>query len=153
MIPIKNLVRDGCWLKCTARNRWTNDTDEWVFRLRIVSFERLIYPQRDRPLNEQLSPTEEGAVWWLMKLEVVNLSKVSTLFGYLRQEMRVVDGDGFQFEGGNGGLCFSDFGRQIGLSLCSLSPKLKAQGAVLFKVPDEDTEYSLTIKDGTMQEI
>ena len=153
MIPIKDLVRDGSWLKCMARNRWTKDTNEWTFRMRILSFERLDYPEMDRPLHEQLTPTEEGAVWWLMKLEVVNLSKVSLLFGYLTQEMRVVDGDGFQFEGGDGGLHFSDFGRQIGLSLGSLSPKLKAHGAVLFKVPDEDAEYSLTIKDGTMEEI
>jgi hypothetical protein len=153
MIPIKDLVRDGYWLNCTARNRWTNDAAEWTFRMRIQSFERLDYPQTDRPLHEQLKPIVEGAVWWLMKLEVVNLSKVSVLFGYLTQEMRVVDGDGFQFEGGDGGLHFSDFGRQIGLSLGSLSPKLKAQGAVLFMVPDEDMEYSLTIKNGTMEEI
>ena len=67
--------------------------------------------------------------------------------------MHVVDGDGFQFEHDDAGLYFSDFAKQIGLSLGSLLPKLKAQGAVIFKVPDEDMEYSLTIKDGTMEEI
>lgn len=147
MIPIKDLIRDGCWLKCTA----TNYKGEMIFRMRILSFERLDYPNIQRGVT--LSPIEEGAVRWLMKLEVVNLTKVSVLFGYLKEEMRVVDSDGFQFADDDAGLYFSDFAKQIGLSHGDLLPKLKYQGAVIFKVPDEDLEYSLTIKDGTMEEI
>jgi hypothetical protein len=151
MIPIKDLVRDGCWLKCTARNRWREDTSEYTFRMRILSFERLDYAQIGR--EKSLEPIEEGAVRWLMKLEVVNLCKVSVLFGHLKGEMRVVDGDGFQFEEDDAGLYFSDFAKETGLSLGYLVPKIKAQGAAIFKVPDEDTDYSLAIKDGTMGEI
>lgn len=151
MIPIKNLVRDACWVKCTARNRWTKETDEWTFRMRISSFDRLDYSQIDRP--ERLNPVEAGAVLCLMTIEVVNLSKVSVIFGYLSQELRLVDGDGFQFEDDDCGLHFGAFEKRIGLSLGTLLPKIKAQGAVIFKLPDEDTEYSLTIKCGTMEEL
>jgi hypothetical protein len=98
-------------------------------------------------------PIEEGAVRWLMKLEVVNLGKVSELFGYIKGEIRVVDTDGFEFEDDDAGLYFSDFAKRIGLSLGGLVPKIKAQGAVIFKVPDEDTEYSLKFRRGTMEEI
>jgi hypothetical protein len=150
MIPIKNLVRDGGWMKCMARNRWTKDTTEWTFRMRILSFELFDCSQVDKP--ERLKPIEVGAVRWLMKLEVVNLSKVSILFGYLTQEMRLVDGFQFEEDSSDAGLTFSDFARRIGLSLGSLSPKIKAQGAVIFKLPDEDMEYLLTIKDGTIEE-
>ena len=89
----------------------------------------------------------------LMTIEVVNLSKVSVIFGYLSQELRLVDGDGFQFEDDDCGLHFGAFEKRIGLSLGTLLPKIKAQGAVIFKLPDEDTEYSLTIKCGTMEEL
>ena len=151
MIPIKNLVRDGCWLKCTARSREAQI--ELTFRMRILSFERLDYAQIGKAPS--LVPIEAGAVRWLMKLEVVNLSKASTLFGYLTAEMRVVDADGYQFEleTGDAGLHFSDFGRRITLNSGTILPKLKHQGAVIFKLPDEDTEYSLTLRNGTMEEI
>jgi hypothetical protein len=84
---------------------------------------------------------------------MVNLSKVSVLFGYITDEMRVVDGDGFQFQRDDAGLYFSDFSNRIGLSLGYLSPKIKAQGAVIFKVADEDMEYSLTFRNGTIEEL
>lgn len=149
MIPIKSLVRDGCWLKCTARSKYVQH--DLTFRMRILSFDRLDYSQIGRAPS--LVPIEEGAVRWLMKLEVVNLGKVSELFGFIAGEMRAVDADGFQFEeeSGDAGLTFSDFAKHTGLSLGSLLPKLKAQGAVIFKVPDEDMEYSLTFRNGTME--
>ena len=150
MIPIKDLIRDGCWLKCTATSRWEGDS-EYTFRIRVLSFERLDGAQVGRVAS--LKPIEEGAVLWLMKLQVVNLSKFSVLFGYIKQRMRVVDGDGFQFREDDAGLYFSDFGKQTGLSLGDLVPKIKAQGAAIFKVPDEDAEYFLTIEDGTMEEV
>ena len=151
MIPIDDLLRDGCWLRCTTKNRWTKDTDEWTFRMRILSFERLDYSQVDRPEIRDSIP--EGVLCWLMTVEVVNTTKVSVLFGYLKQQMRLVDCDGFQFEDDDCGLYFSDFAKKTGLSLGSLLPKVKARGAVIFKVPDEDTNYSLAIKDGTMEEL
>lgn len=151
MIPIKRLVRDGCWLKCTARSKFVKD--ELTFRMRILSFDQLDYTQIGRAVS--LEPIEEGAVRWIMKLEVVNLGKVSQWLGTITEEMRAVDTDGFQFEpeSGDAGLHFSDFGRQIGLSQGRLLPKLKLQGAVIFKVPDEDAEYSLIFRSGTMEEV
>jgi hypothetical protein len=32
-------------------------------------------------------------------------------------------------------------------------PKIKVRGAILFDLPDEDTEYSLAIENGTMEEV
>src|ERR1019366_5959290 len=100
MIPIKSLVRDGCWLKCTAKGIYAKG--ELTFRRRILCFDRLDYSQIGRAPS--LVPIEEGAVRWLMKLEVVNLGKVSELFGYITDEMRAVDADGFQFERDDAGL-------------------------------------------------
>jgi hypothetical protein len=121
--------------------------------MRILSFDRFVYTEIERGVT--LRPIEEGAVRWLMMLEVVNLGKVSELFGYISDLMRVVDADGFQFEreSGDAGLTFSDFAKRTGLSLGGLLPKIKAQGAVIFKVADEDMEYSLTFRNGTMEEI
>ena len=121
--------------------------------MRILSFDRLDYTQIGRAPS--LVPIEEGAVRWLLKLEVVNLGKVSELFGYISGEMRLVDTDGFEFEieSDDAGLYFSDFGEQIGLNRGNVLPKIKAPGAVIFKVPDEDTEYSLKFRRGTMEEI
>lgn len=126
------------------------DTSECIFRLRILSFERLDYAQIGKA--PRLEPIEEGAVRWLMRLEVVNLSKVNVLIESVRQTMRIVDGDGFQFERDEAGLFLSDFAKRSGLGHFRLLPKLKVQAAVIFKVPDEDAEYSLTIKNGTMEE-
>jgi len=134
-----------------VKNRWTNETKEWIFRMRVLSFERLDYDEIGTAVS--LRPAQEGAAHWIMKLEMVNLSKVSVLFGHLTEAMRIVDGDGFQFETDSAGLTFSDYAKRIGLSLGRLPPKLKAQGAVIFKVPDDDMEYSLIFKNGSMTEI
>jgi hypothetical protein len=77
MIPLKTMVRDGCWLQCTAKSPFVQGG--LTFRMRILSFERLDYGEIGRAVG--LVPIEEGAVRWLMKLEVVNLSKVSTCSG------------------------------------------------------------------------
>jgi hypothetical protein len=148
MIPIKALVRDGSWLNCTAREGWT-------FRIRILKFEKLDYAGVDSP--EKADPVQEGAVRWIMELEVVNTSKAHVFVTELTFNMRVVDGDGFRFEKDLDShlCCFSAFAKRSGLDklyFCSLMPKIKVRGAVLFRVPDEDTEYSLTIEDGTIQE-
>ncbi len=148
MIPIKALVRDGCWLNCTVRSKFVQG--EVTVRMRVLSFERLDYAEIGKAVS--LEPIAEGAILWLLKLEVVNLCKASVLFGYLTEEMRVVDSDGFQFERDDAGLYFSDFAKRVGLSLGSLLPKLKAQGAVIFKVPDEDSEFSLAFKNGSSGE-
>lgn len=149
MIPIKDLIRDGCWLKCTVK-------DGWTFQIRLLDFRRLDYTQVDRP--EKATPIEEGAVRWLMELEVVNTSKVHVRSGDLVSPMRVVDNDGFEFEHDRDYhlCCVSAFAKVSGLTKFfgeGLMPKVKIRGAVLFKVPDEDTEYSLAVHDGTIEEI
>jgi hypothetical protein len=107
---------------------------------------------------EKAHPIQEGAVRWIMGLEVVNTSKVYVSCGDLQNPMRIVDSDGFEFE------CHSDshlglwskFAETSSLNNFygkSLMPKIKVRGAILFDLPDEDTEYSLTFKNGTMEEI
>src|SRR6185437_9355632 len=92
MIPLKRLVRDGCWVKCTAKNKFHGrEPAEWEFRIRVLSFERLDYSQIEKP--ERLRPVEAGAALWLMKLELVKVSKDSAYFDEWAEGMRVVDAD------------------------------------------------------------
>jgi hypothetical protein len=104
-----------------------------------MSFERLDYSMVGKDAN--LTPIEEGAVRWVMKLEVVNLSKVRSSLYYLGNEMRVVDAEGFQFRLDTISSMYSYFTKQIGFYDDLLS-KVKYQGALIFKMADEDTEYS-----------
>lgn len=149
MIPIKALIRDGSWLNCTVEKGQT-------CRIRILKFERLDCAEVDSP--EKADPVQEGAVRWIMELEVVNTSKVYIRCSDLEYPMRIVDSDGFQFERrSDDHLCLdSKFAKISGLKNFfgqSLMPKIKVRGAILFDLPDEDTEYALTLKNGTIEEI
>jgi hypothetical protein len=154
MIPIKNLIRDGGWLKCSVN--YPGSECPHTLQFRILRFEKVDYGEVDRP--ERAEEIEEGAVRWLMELEVVNISKTYASAGELTGSLRVVDGDGFIFKQDNDShlCCFSEFAKRSGLKRLyggNLMPKIRVRGAMLFRVPDEDTEYALAIDKGTLEEV
>jgi hypothetical protein len=154
MVPVKEAIQTGAWFLF-----FSND-DEFKFRLRVLSFTKLDLTLVDKP--EEIGNHELGADWWLMQIEAVNLTKRSVQPEDLARRILLVDQDGFEFKVERDyHLTYgSQFGKQSGLyrfALWSLDheliPKTKAVGAIPFRIPaDDEAEYSLAMKDGTVRE-
>ena len=149
MIPIKQLIRDGNWLNLSL-------PEEVLFRIRVNSFAPFDYAGVDNP--EKCEALPAGVLRWIMRLDVLNASKFYVHSSNLKRSLRVIDGEGYSFEVDSDGhlCCLSDFAKRSGLYALffeRLMPKVAISGAVLFRLPDEETEYSLDVAKGTLAEL
>lgn len=152
MIPIREAVENGAWLKCVSNSVLIGQIE---FRLRVLSFERINLAEVDG--RERMQIPDEG-VWWLMKIEAVNLYKMEIHVDEL-YKISLQDQNGFQFRvrWDDPQLnCWSQYSMRVGLNRFysrQLSPKIKTPGALAFLLPDDDeAEYALVMKDGTICE-
>lgn len=149
-IPLKEAIEAGAWLECHAK--WCSE--ELYFRFRVTGFRRSSVEEIDRSkVNDVLV---EGLLW-LLSLEAVNLANSPVGTWKLRYAIKLVDQDGFEFE--PLGRTSLDSDEQSGLRQFSgwssntpLSPQAKASGSIPFALPDEESNYYLAIKDGSICE-
>jgi len=151
-IPLKEAIASGAWLECHI-NAFRYDVERGC-RLRVVAFERKSVEEIvEVPLDMEFRV--EG-VLWVLSIEVVNLSKTPMRASRIKRSIRLVDKDGFEFEPFKTHLEY--YSKCAGLERFTdgspaLSPKIKASGAILFVLPDEENTYYLTIKDGNIREV
>jgi hypothetical protein len=153
MVPIKEVISSGSWLQCEH-----NFVENYKFRLRVISFEKLNLSLVDDPA--EIEGIDSNSIIWKMDIEVIALNKEPIPVRYGPNDLLLVDQDGFKFP------VFierhlhmaSEFSRNSGLHrfyVAELLPKIKAVGSITFQLPDDDdAEYFISIKnDGIVQEV
>ena len=149
-IPLAEAVEAGAWIECHQEDM------DLHFRIRLLSFEKVDFNEVDEIDEVDLDSIGSG-VLWILKLEVVNISKSTCDTSDFKVPLLMVDTDDFQFGVYDDGhlSCSSDYSKKSGLNNFygkQLRPKIKVKGAITFILPDEETEYYITIEDGTIQE-
>lgn len=150
MIPIKEAISSGAWL------HFSNPEEELDFRVKVLSFRKIDLKEVDNPEKVEIN---EGAIWYLMTIEFINLTKEEISQYQWKDEIVLIDNDGYKFN------CKSDdhlgldseFSKKSGLYefyAGDYIPKIKYKGAITFLLPDEpEAEYSLTMSEGTVIEV
>lgn len=144
-VKLREAIAGGHWYDCTAERY----NESLHFKVRVVAFSQTSAQEIDPDSEEEF----EGDLW-LLKIEVVNLDKRPVEVSYVRDVLELEDDEGYVFQPFTA--TDLDLDRESGLLRLSggsgtpLSPKLKASGAVLFVLPQEDSEYSLSIQEGSI---
>jgi hypothetical protein len=147
-IPISEAIKFGGWLEYCGKS-WDGPI---VFRFKVLSFAR---PAPTEMSPQAGTPAFEG-VLWALSMEVVSLKKTPLSPGEIHHILKIVDQDGFAFP-----ICRSlhQLGGSIHVAVNRLStptypllPKIKVAGTMLFALPDEESTYSIELRDGVIKE-
>jgi len=159
MVPVKEAINSGAWLHCEYQNE-DYELDTLIkFRIKIKSLQKINLKHIDEP--EEIGILDENANLWLMKIEFINLNKKPLDDFYGPNQLILIDQEGFNFHIFEDShiCCHSKFAKKTKLIRFTclsddLSPKIKAIGALLFQLPDDDeAEYFIALKEnGIVQE-
>ena len=150
MVPIKETVSSNAWFDCRS------EKNEVRFKMRVLLFEKVNLAEVDDPHEVKIDSSSGN--YWILKIEIVSLTKRTISSGYVTRTITLVDQDEFHFNDvdDNHLCCFSDYATTSGLKRLygvDLIPKIKVVGAIIFFLPDDDeAEYSLTIDKGNIEE-
>jgi hypothetical protein len=158
MVPVKEAVSSRAWLSFTADylNSWDKENYQIKFRVKILSFSKINLDAVNQ--SSEIDAQYRGGIWWLMRLEVVNLCKKQIDADDFGNLILLLDQDQFEFEVAyDRHLCRdSEYAEKSGLDRLyagKLLPKIKVLGAVAFYLPEEDDmEYFLAVKNGKVCE-
>lgn len=153
-IPVNEAIVAGDWLEYSDKS-----DDEVIFRLRLLSFEKILTSSIDNPDNMEIA-LDEGCLW-LLKIELKNLSKTLLSPLLLQYRISLHDQDDFVFDALRDKHLTEDswFSVQTGLIRisdggCSLFPKNTVLGAIAFLLPDDSqAEYFISTKIGSIQAV
>jgi hypothetical protein len=145
-VSISEAIQNGNWYDCKSERY-----DEQIhFKLCILDF-RKTSAQEIKPDSDEQT---EGALW-IMEIKVISLNKRPLEAYKVRDSIELEDHEEFVFEAFTEGKL--DLDEKSGLRRFSgwssnspLSPKIKAWGSILFRLPEEEAQYSLLIKDGSV---
>ena len=153
MIPIEDAISTGDWFHCdiflSAR-----------FRIKIISFKKLNLLEVDDP--EKIGVIENNKIIWIMDVEIINLSKGPISPVEMYGQLYLVNQKGIKFRVyKDNHLCYnSEFSKNRKLSrffgsLKFLNPKIKAIGAILFQLPEDDydAKYSISPRGGNIKKV
>ena len=150
MVPIKEAISSGAWL------HFSNEDESVQFRLRAIAFRKVDLTEIDNP--ENIKAIDGNTQWRILEIEVINLSKKNIYSSDGPGKILLSDHDGYQFTVTYDEHLWrrSELGKRLGLKRFYfeiLIPKTKAVGAIAFLLPDDDeAEYSLSLKNGTVRE-
>lgn len=162
-IPVNHVIDSGAWFKYYGEKiscgRYWGPVD---YRFRVLSFGRINLNDIDEP--DKLDMREYnllGGDFWIMKVEIVNLTKVKLYTGYLTQVIVVLDQDGYEYFHVNDMhlTLNSVYSKKTGLYAfhADLTPKIKYTGAIAYFLPKEEgAEYFLSVNSligGNIQEV
>lgn len=152
MILIKDAISTGSWLHCEMFLGT-------IFRIRVLSFQKLNISEVDNP--EKINLIDNNKTIWIMDLEVVNLSKDPIHTFEVTVILLLINLKGLRFlvyKDNHLGY-YSEFSKKKKLnrfygSSEMLNPKIKAIGAILFQLPDDDNaEYLISTRGGSIKEV
>lgn len=147
---IKQLVSTGNWTQLKT----SDFAGEYTYNIKVLSFSA-VGNEDSCQIKKNLPELMMDGNLWIMKIEVINVSKKPFYSYIVRDSILLVDNDGFQFEmNSDSQLYDSAFGIQNGLNRFQswtgdplLQPKIKATGALACFLPDDDSAvYCLQVK-------
>lgn len=146
-VTVSEAIQSGDWLECEyeSYSGWRN------FRLRILGFE----PGENSNSAEQFSKLELEGDLWILYFDVVNTGKEPFSAWFVLDSLSLIDSDGCRFDACN----LSDLHeldpmlKRLADSSLSppLSPKIKVDAAVAFLLPDQESDYRITISEGKVR--
>ncbi len=151
-VPIKHAIESGAWFQCHSECE-----GEKKFRLRVLSFEKVNLAAVDYPENlDKVHFNTDAGDWWILKLEMVNLNRIDA---YLQYTILIVDEDDFEFKKVTDN--HLSFDSSYSATSClknyyghSFIPKINHIGALSYFLPkDDNAEYFISIREGSIQEI
>ena len=150
VFEISKCIESGSWLEGHIED---NDVR---FRIRLLGFGKVDLNEIES--EEECSFDLSEGVLWILFLEVVNLTKSNVSCDDIKQYLRLVDADECRYDiVEDAYICQnSEFAEKTRLKrfyYSEFKPKMKATGAVLFLVPDEETIYSIGIESGRIKEV
>lgn len=152
-IPVKEAVNSGAWFQCCSG--FNGHYEEYSFRIKILSFEKIIMSEIDNP--EQINLDIEGGELWIMKLQIINLNRKEE--GVIDGLIQISDEENYEFNkvSDNHLCCSSTYAGASGLKKLFgtyYMPKIKYNGALLYFLPKEDNvKYFLTVPGGNIREV
>lgn len=149
-VPMKEALATGAWLEC--------QNNKYEFRIKAISFDRVDLNEIDNISRVDVDLT--AGRFYIFKFELVNLNKEAAFVSLLAHEITLIDKDGYEFMPFNDDylMLISNFAAKTSLRAFAfskanrLNPKLKMIGANAIMLPDEDNEYSIGLKNGTVHE-
>lgn len=154
-ILLKVAIQTGLWYECYVKsiNGWAEN--DVFFKIKIIDFEKIKLEEVDD--LEKVAFDKDESVLWILRLEIINMSKKTISAGGIASTILLVDDDDFAFDCFTDShlLCSSEYGKNSGIQsvyLNKLKPKIKAKGAIPYILPDQNSEYYLSILDGTIKE-
>lgn len=153
-VKIQVAIESGAWYDCSNNDRNEYDAPFHI-RLRVLSFEEVYLTMK----GEQLEIDEEGKLFF-SDIEIVNLNKKRMTTGDINKHLILIDQNGYEYNKLYDPFDhpIMNFAYQIGAERLSvlgtaLFPKIKISGRIFFFLPDdEDSEYFIKIKNGTIIE-
>ncbi len=160
MVKVKEAINSDSWLICEYKYEPEYENELIKFRLKINSFRKVSFSEIDNP--EKIENLGKNATLWILKIEIINLTKTPKEIYKIPYSLILVDQDGFSFPQLEGRHIRydSNFSKISGISKfdsveADLLPKIKMEGSIIFQLPDDDeAEYSIALKDdGIIQEV
>lgn len=151
MMPIRDAIESGAWFYCSYGDD-NGFVEKEEFRLRLLSFEKVNTSELENPSDGVAYDGE----YWILRMEIVSLTKKTINTGRVRGRLEVVDQDGFQFKCAERFLGdYNGYAARMGLQRFDyqdLLPKIKTIGGIVYLLPkDEENEYSLKVEDGIIR--
>jgi len=143
--PINQLINQEDWLEMfMPKDMFGN---ECLFRFQIKSFQEI---DKSKLALEKLKNKmflEQGKII-LLTIDITNLSQRAKQKGTFYREIIISDSEGFSFEGSiNEVLCSSEFSTDFSFKLI---PKIKTETTLFFLLPNEDSDYFISIKNSKL---
>lgn len=161
MIPIREAIETGAWLRAQFRARdecepEANNGDDVVFRIRIKEFEKVDMTRLDEPEKLSEGVTLESNIW-RVGFDFVNLCKRELKSFVPRKRLFLRDAEGFEFKIVEDGhlTIFSDLAKSFSMDIARLHeypPKIRRYGSYAFELPDDFDELFLMIRNGELRE-
>jgi hypothetical protein len=150
-IPIKQGIESGSWFQCS--------TGGHSFRIKLNAFERVNMVGINEPEKIDTKFDLQQGDFWLLKFDVINLTKQTITSGDMFHNILIIDQDNFEFSPASEPhlSVTSNYAEPSGLNafiLLSMYPKIKYPGAELFFLPKEDNaKYFFSVPSGNIKEL
>lgn len=156
MIPLQEAIDTNAWLRGEFVEKF-QDGRLVTFQIRLRQFSKVDLTTVDCP--EEISHgIGIDANVWILKCEIVNLSKSEILSGYITSKLCLVDEGNYEFMIMNDShlTLSSEFAKTNDLKnffAAYLPPKIKRSGAILFELPEFVEYLSMKVSGGSLAEL
>jgi len=156
VIPIQEAIDTGAWLRGEFVEEW-EDNRVITFQIKLKEFSKIELATVDNPENISDGIRLDANVW-LLKCDIVNLSKYEAMSLRITHKLCLVDEDDYEFMIVREShlTLSSDFAEKSELKnfyAAMLPPKIRRSGAILFELPEFFEHLSIKVSGGSINEL